>query len=259
MMPERDAICAVVYVGVTLGNTARICCAWRMLVYSCDQMLPLVAGIGSTPRGYSTVRGSVLVNTAPSREYPAATEMKPLIPMDMSIRDPANNPLSAFWTPAGEGATDVGAVRNGTLLSLHGPRVVAPIRPSAETHRMARELVCVMYMRVMSEPQVEAKVEAASGREWRHVVATSDGLVTERTDLRIETVIVEDREHVVAFERETGAAHSTVAHARDQLSREGVAHGELADLEERRGLDVRLLIRRQLGQPRHLSQRVGTE
>src|SRR6185437_14820831 len=173
MSPVIAAASAFEYVGLTLGSVARTSWACVMFWYSCAHTLPLLAGVGKTPKGYSTVRASVLVKTDPSRAYPADTVVTKVV---NSIRCAANIPVTAFWMPAGELGTDVGAVKNGTLLSLQATAAAAPsASPSVAARRVAArdraERIRVIGIGVMLEAQVEAEVVALGRRVRGDVVA----------------------------------------------------------------------------------------
>src|SRR5215469_3520542 len=106
-----------------------------MFWYSCVQSPPLDVGVGNTPSGYSTVRASVFRNAAPSREYPAPTVVTN---PPTSTRVDEKSPVIAFCTPPGVAATEVGATKNGTLVSEQAASTATPATAATADHRIGR-------------------------------------------------------------------------------------------------------------------------
>src|ERR1700679_1803711 len=124
-------------------------------------------------------------------------------------------PVTPLSIPCGVLGTVVGAVKNGTLESLHAaiaasasaPSVTAPRTNAARLGPPATPAVRVC---VMLEPQVNAK-EITPGRgEWTDVLAASDRLIAVDADLRVQSIVPGARPQVVSRERKTGA-RDTVA------------------------------------------------
>src|SRR5215469_14950552 len=135
-------------------------------------------------------RGSVLVKLVASRDI--ADSSMPT--WNMSLREFEMRPRSACCSPVGVLGTEVGAVRKGTLLSLHAAapiRVATPARTSTPLRR-SRRPAGVVYVLVMSESQVEAKEEAAGRGIWRDLASRANGLVASKADLRVQSAVARD-------------------------------------------------------------------
>src|SRR5579883_2076467 len=162
----------------------------------------------------------------------------------MSLREPAMSPATAFWIPAGELGTAVGAVRNGTLLSLQPPRTAnAPATAPAAAHRARQrrpDPSCVICSRVMSEAQVDPEEVHPLRRIRRDVVTAADRLIPKGGHLGVEAVIVEDGPEIVSAERESGARQTAEPDPVHEPVGQVVADRHLADFEEAGGLDVGL-------------------
>ena len=169
---------------------SKISCAVRMSWYSfCHISIHAPIGVGRSPVSYPMNRGSVLVKLAASRDI-ADMSMPTL---NMSFRELEKRPRSACCSPVGVAGTCVGAVRNGTLVSLQAAATIsaaAPVR-SAPLRRSRRPagVVCVL---VMSESQVEAKEDAAGRGIRRDLASRAHRLVASEADLRVQAAVARD-------------------------------------------------------------------